>query len=126
MVRPHFGAIESGPLEGCVKMVWGDYWWAAILIIIGVYSVLVPGAVMLTMRGYNIIGMTLYPLLFIFAVSFIGMHQVACLHVLNSLIPCPLVYSSPLVWLGRRLQGKHNSAYLQYANCCIHDFCWDY
>lgn len=72
MTTPHFHVIDSGALEGCVKINWGDYWYCAIFVMVGTYSILIPLSVKLSLSGRNFLGILVYPLLYVFAVSFIA------------------------------------------------------
>jgi hypothetical protein len=50
-MAPQFKNLDSGNLDGCTKMNWGSQWYFAILVIIGVYSLLIPLAVKLSLLG---------------------------------------------------------------------------
>lgn len=59
-------------MQGCSRIDWGDQWGASIGILLIIYFILIPGAVTLSYKGWNVIGMTLYPLLFILGISVLG------------------------------------------------------
>jgi len=69
---PKWVTIDSGPQKGCSRIDWGGNWGAAVGILILVYFVLIPSAVLLSSRGYNKVGMFLYPTLFILGITVVG------------------------------------------------------
>jgi len=67
-----FVTIDNGPMQGCTKMDFGDQWGNGVAILFGVYLVLIPGAVILSFRGYSVVGIALYPILYVLGISFIA------------------------------------------------------
>lgn len=67
---PNFEIIETGPLKGCYRMNWSNWWGFAILIIVGIYSFAIPTIIKLSLLKWNYVAFCLYPLAFILAVSF--------------------------------------------------------
>jgi hypothetical protein len=69
---PNWVLIDNGPNQGCSKIDWGEQWGASIGVLLIVYFVLIPGAVTLSYKGYRVLGMTLYPTLFILGITILG------------------------------------------------------
>jgi len=69
---PNWIVIDNGPQKGCAKLDWGEQWGASIGVLLIVYFILIPGAVMLSLKGWNRFGMFLYPTLFILGISILG------------------------------------------------------
>ena len=62
----------AGQARGAARSTGANNGGASIGVLLIVYFVLIPGAVTLSYKGYRVLGLTLYPTLFILGITILG------------------------------------------------------